>query len=60
MVAMLEGFFARKGDGEPGIQSLWLGLQRLDDITEMRKVMSVILGDPVHSSHISGVQRKYG
>ncbi len=60
MVAMLGGFLARKGDGEPGTQSLWLGLQRLDDITEMWKVMTVILGDPVHSSHISGVQRKYG
>ena len=60
MVAMLGGFLARKGDGEPGTQCLWLGLQRLDDITEMWNIMTVILGDPVHSSHISGVQRKYG
>ncbi|MDP2755780.1 MAG: IS4 family transposase, partial [Nitrospirota bacterium] len=60
MVAMLGGFLARKSDGEPGTQSLWLGLQRLDDITEMWKVMTVILGERVHSSHISGVQRKYG
>ena len=59
MVAILGGFLARKGDGEPGTQTLWLGLQRLDDITEMWKVMTAIRKD-LHSSHISGVQRKYG
>ncbi|MBC8481917.1 MAG: IS4 family transposase [Planctomycetes bacterium] len=37
MVASLGGFLGRKGDGEPGTKSLWLGLQRLDDITEMWK-----------------------
>jgi hypothetical protein len=31
----LDGFLGRKGDGEPGAKSLWHGLQRLDDITEM-------------------------
>jgi hypothetical protein len=31
----LGGFLGRKSDGEPGAQSLWRGLQRLDDITEM-------------------------
>jgi hypothetical protein len=31
-VASLGGFLGRKGDGEPGTKSLWLGLQRLDDI----------------------------
>jgi len=31
-VATLGGFLGRKGDGEPGTQTLWLGLQRLDDI----------------------------
>ena len=34
-LASLGGFLGRKGDGEPGTKSLWLGLQRLDDITEM-------------------------
>jgi hypothetical protein len=38
MVASLGGFLGRKCDGEPGTQTLWLGLQRLDDITEMWKV----------------------
>lgn len=38
MVASLGGFLGRKSDGDPGAQTLWLGLQRLDDITEMWKV----------------------
>ncbi|MGH7450509.1 MAG: IS4 family transposase, partial [bacterium] len=32
------GFLGRKGDGEPGTQTLWLGLQRLDDLTAMWKI----------------------
>ena len=28
---MLGGFLARKGDGEPGVKTLWLGMQRLRD-----------------------------
>lgn len=38
-VATLGGFLGRKSDGEPGTKSLWIGLQRLDDISEMWKVM---------------------
>jgi Domain of unknown function (DUF4338)/Transposase Tn5 dimerisation domain/Transposase DNA-binding len=38
-VAALGGFLGRKGDGEPGTQTLWLGLQRLDDIVAMWQVM---------------------
>jgi hypothetical protein len=30
-VAMLGGFLARKGDGEPGVKTLWIGLQRVMD-----------------------------
>lgn len=30
-VASLGGFLARKGDGEPGVKTIWLGLQRLMD-----------------------------
>jgi hypothetical protein len=37
MVASLGGFLGRKGDGEPGTKALWLGLQRLDDLTDMWK-----------------------
>jgi hypothetical protein len=32
MVATLGGFLGRKSDGNPGTQTIWLGLQRLDDI----------------------------
>jgi hypothetical protein len=28
---MLGGFLARKGDGEPGVQTIWLGMQRVMD-----------------------------
>jgi hypothetical protein len=40
MVATLGGFLARKGDGEPGTKSLWLGLQRLDDLSSMWKLLT--------------------
>jgi len=46
MVASLGGFLGRKGDGEPGTKSLWLGLQRLDDLTVMWKIMN-----PSHVPH---------
>jgi len=39
MVASLGGFLGRKSDGEPGTKSLWLGLQRLDDMTAMWKII---------------------
>lgn len=32
MVAQLGGFLGRKGDGEPGVKTLWRGLIRLEDI----------------------------
>jgi hypothetical protein len=41
MVATLGGFLARKGDGEPGTKSLWLGLQRLDDLSSMWKLLTI-------------------
>lgn len=31
LIAMLGGFLARKGDGEPGVKTIWLGLQRVVD-----------------------------
>jgi Transposase Tn5 dimerisation domain len=33
LIAQLGGFLARKSDAQPGPQTLWRGLQRLDDIT---------------------------
>jgi hypothetical protein len=40
MVASLGGFLGRKGDGEPGTKSIWLGLQRLDDISLAWQIFS--------------------
>ena len=34
MVASLGGFLNRSSDGEPGTETIWRGLQRLDDITQ--------------------------
>ena len=34
-VAMLGGHRGRKGDGNPGTQTLWRGMQHLDDLKEM-------------------------
>ncbi len=34
-VAMLGGYRGRKGDGNPGTQTLWRGVQHLDDLKEM-------------------------
>jgi hypothetical protein len=31
LVAKLGGFLGRKGDGEPGVKTIWIGLQRLMD-----------------------------
>ncbi|MCI4428414.1 MAG: hypothetical protein JHC40_04500 [Burkholderiales bacterium] len=41
-VAALGGFLGRNGDAEPGTQTLWLGLQRLDDIVAMWLAMSAV------------------
>ena len=44
-VAGLGGFLGRKGDGEPGTQTLWRGLQRLDDIAA---TASIIMRNATH------------
>ncbi|MCU0664691.1 MAG: hypothetical protein MUC50_20505 [Myxococcota bacterium] len=31
LIARLGGFLGRKGDGEPGVKTIWLGLQRVMD-----------------------------
>lgn len=43
IMAKLDGFIGRNGDGEPGNISLWRGIQRLDDITEIFIIMSTIM-----------------
>lgn len=57
MLASLGGFLGRKGDGEPGTQTLWLGLQRLDDLAAMYQMVIRTLARPpptVSSSHTYG------
>jgi Domain of unknown function (DUF4338)/Transposase DNA-binding/Transposase Tn5 dimerisation domain len=49
MVATIGGFLGRKSDGEPGTKTLWLGLQYLDAMTAMWK----ILEHPPHSPPVS-------
>jgi hypothetical protein len=38
-LAQLGGFLNRKGDGEPGVKTLWRGLRRLGDLTDMYVIM---------------------
>jgi hypothetical protein len=54
LVATLGGFLGRKCDGEPGAQTLWLGLQRLDDIVAIWKIMVDATQVPVSSKRPSG------
>lgn len=53
MVASLGGFLGRKSDGEPGTETIWLGLQRLDDIAEAWKVFRQM-------AHTASSNRTYG
>jgi len=52
--AKLGGFLGRNGDGEPGAQTLWLGLQRLDDIRAAWEIFSTRTSPTVSSN------REYG
>ena len=54
LVAGLGGFLGRKSDGEPGTQTLWLGLQRLDDIAAMYRAMIDATQPNVSSGFDSG------
>ena len=44
MIAALGGFLGRTGDGEPGTQTMWRGIQRLDDITATYRIFNNISG----------------
>lgn len=39
MIAKLGGFLCRKGDGEPGVKTIWRGLRRLYDIAQTWKLI---------------------
>ena len=51
MVASLGGFLGRKSDGDPGTQTLWLGLQRVDDLATIWKILVPHLRPPSVSSN---------
>ena len=38
LVARLGGFLARTGDGEPGVKTIWLGMQRILDLAAAIRV----------------------
>jgi hypothetical protein len=59
MIASLGGFLGRKGDGEPGTQTTWIGLQRLDDLAMMYKFMALSLAPQLLSPLVSSPPR-YG
>jgi len=46
MVAGLGGFLGRKSDGNPGTKTLWLGIQRLDDIAAAWQIFYTPTGPP--------------
>lgn len=60
MVASLGGFLGRNGDGEPGTKSLWLGLQRLDDLSSMWKLLTTTPNSHPSSSPLVSSNPGYG
>lgn len=41
-LAMIGGFMGRKGDGEPGVKTIWTGFQRLYDFIESMELLQSI------------------
>jgi len=60
MVASLGGFLGRKGDGDPGTKSLWLGIQRLDDLSSMWKLLTTTSNSCSSSSPLVSSNPGYG
>ncbi|MGL6069918.1 IS4 family transposase, partial [Craterilacuibacter sp.] len=40
LIAMLGGFIGRKGDGEPGVKTIWLGLQVLHNAIQAFNILT--------------------
>jgi hypothetical protein len=38
-IAQLGGFLGRRSDGEPGVQTLWRGYRRLEDLTALWEIL---------------------
>jgi len=60
MVGSLGGFLGRNGDGEPGTKSLWLGIQRLDDLSSMWKLLTTTPNPHSSSSPLVSSNPGYG
>jgi hypothetical protein len=46
LIAMLGGFIGRKGDAEPGVKTIWLGLQQMSRLVQaVTLLMSGALGE---------------
>ncbi len=58
MVATIGGFLGRASDGVPGTVTIWRGLQRLDDLTEMWTIVMNSLPPPLKIPLVSS--RTYG
>jgi len=56
LVATLGGFLGRKGDGQPGVQCLWRGWQRLEDMVLGWQLAQAA---PIHEGPVSS-DRRYG
>jgi hypothetical protein len=53
LTAQLGGFLGRKCDGDPGTKSLWIGLQRLDDLAAMYQFMLPLVVPHPHNTPVS-------
>ncbi len=42
---MLGGFIGRKGDGEPGVKTIWLGLQALRNAIHAFDILSADMAE---------------
>ncbi len=51
-IAQLGGFLGRKGDGEPGVKTIWQGLRRLHDIAQIWLLVSPTSTVAVKSSFV--------
>jgi hypothetical protein len=51
-IAQLGGFLGRKGDGEPGVKTIWQGLRRLHDIAQTWMLVSPTSTVAVNSSFV--------
>jgi len=43
LMATFGGFLNRKNDGEPGVQTVWIGLQRTRDFAMVIKIQKSLL-----------------